>query len=72
MSCAVNARMQETAWDTGCMKRLSENASSVMISLEGKAGCRDKMLLIHKKSGHSFRSGLNISPPYGINHLTAG
>ncbi len=49
MSCAVNARMQETAWDTGCMKRLSENASSVMISLEGKAGCRDKMLLIHKK-----------------------
>lgn len=24
MSCAVNARMQETAWDTGCMKRLSE------------------------------------------------
>ena len=24
MSCAVNARMQETAWDTGCMKRLNE------------------------------------------------
>ena len=24
-----------------------------------------------KKSGHSFRFGLNISPPYGINHALA-
>ncbi|MBD9269934.1 MAG: hypothetical protein EGQ81_02410 [Akkermansia sp.] len=25
-----------------------------------------------KTSGHSFRFGLNISPPYGINHYMAG
>ena len=50
MSRAVNARMRETAWDAGRVKRMSgKNDSSVIIYLKGKAGCRDKMLLSHKK-----------------------
>ena len=72
MSCVVNARMQETAWDTGCMKRLSEKCFIRMISLEGKAGCRDKILLIHKKIWTFFPIRVKYSSPYGINHLTAG
>ena len=48
--CAASVRTQETAWAAGCVKRLEEkNDSSSMIFLDGEAGCRDKMLLTHKK-----------------------
>lgn len=48
--CAVNVRKQGTALAAGRMKRLEEkNDSSSMIFLDGKAGCRHKMLRPHKK-----------------------
>lgn len=48
--CAASVRTQETAWAAGRMKRLGrKNDSSSMIFLDGKAGCRHKMLRAHKK-----------------------
>ena len=73
IACAGTVRMHGMARAVDSVKRVKEkNDSWSMIFPGGKQTVVIKCAAPVKKSGHSFRSGLNISPLSGTNHLTAG